>query len=122
MLDIQKIAIAKLINALDGAKASYKIILPDGTEYGTLETKPVKASKLKGTRASPYPRGELSAYIKPFIADLAVGGVAVIPYDKYPGSLLAARCYSAGFDLWGKGNVMGSRNDKTKTVEIMRLG
>ena len=122
MLDIQKTAIARLINALEGAKASYKIILPDGTEHGTLETKPVKVKKPKGTRASPYPRGELSGYIQPFIAGLAVGGVAVIPYDKYPGPLLAARCYSAGFDSWGKGNCMGTRNDKTQTVEIMRLG
>jgi hypothetical protein len=122
VLDIQKTAIAKLIKALDGVEASYKIILPDGTEYGTLETKPVKKTKPKGTRASPYPRGELKAYIEPFLADLAVGGVVAIPYDKYPGSLLAARCYSAGFDSWGKGNCMGSRNDKTKTVEVMRLG
>jgi len=122
MLDIQKTAIAKLIKALDGAGANYKIILPDGTEYGTLETKPVKKTKPKGTRASPYPRGELHNYVQPFLADVPVGGVAVIPYDKYPGPLLAARCHSAGFDSWGKGNVMGSRNDKTKTVEIMRLG
>jgi hypothetical protein len=122
MFDIQKTAIAKLIKALDGAEASYKIILPDGTEYGTLETKPVKVKKPKGTRASPYPRGELKNYVEPFLADIPVGGVAVIPYDKYPGPLLAARCYSAGFDSWGKGNVMGSRNDKTQTVEIMRLG
>ena len=122
MLDIQKTAIAKLINALNGAGADYKIILPDGTEYGTLETKPVKVKKPKGTRASPYPRGELHNYVQPFLADIPVGGVAVIPYDKYPGPLLAARCHSAGFDSWGKGNVMGSRNDKTKVVEIMRLG
>jgi len=122
MLDIQKTAIARLIKALDGAEASYKIILPDGTEYGTLETKPVKVKKPKGSRASPYPRGELHNYVQPFLADMAAGDVMVIPYDKYPGPLLAARCYSAGFDAWGKGNCMGSRNDKTKTVEIMRLG
>ena len=119
MFDIQKTAIAKLIKALDGAGANYKIILPDGTEYGTLETKPVKP---KSSRASPYPRGELAGYIAPFFADVPVGGVMAIPYDKYPGALLAPRCYSAGFDSWGKGNCMGSRNDKTKTVEIMRLG
>ena len=122
MFDIQKTAIAKLINALNGAGADYKIILPDGTEYGTLETKPVKKTKPKSSRASPYPRGELHNYVQPFLADIPVGGVAVIPYDKYPGPLLAARCHSAGFDSWGKGNVMGSRNDKTKVVEIMRLG
>jgi hypothetical protein len=122
MFDIQKTAIAKLIKALDGAGANYKIILPDGTEYGELETKPVKATKPKGSRASPYPRGELHNYVQPFLADMAAGDVMVIPYDKYPGPLLAARCYSAGFDSWGKGNVMGRRNDKTKTVEIMRLG
>ncbi len=122
MLDIQKTAIARLIKALDGAGANYKIILPDGTEYGTLETKPVKKVKPKSSRASPYPRGELAGYIAPFLADLPVGGVASVPYDKYPGTLLAARCYSAGFDSWGKGNCMGSRNDKTKVVEIMRLG
>ena len=122
MFDIQKTAIAKLIKALDGAGADYKIILPDGTEYGTLETKPAKATKSKGTRASPYPRGELHNYVQPFLADMAAGDVMVIPYDKYPGPLLAARCYSAGFDAWGKGNVMGRRNDQTKTVEIMRLG
>jgi|688.fasta_scaffold849650_2 hypothetical protein len=122
MLDIQKTAIARLINALNGAGADYKIILPDGTEYGTLETKPVKKAKPKSSRASPYPRGELSGYIAPFLSGMVAGDVMVIPYDKYPGTLLAARCYSAGFDAWGKGNCMGSRNDKTKTVEIMRLG
>ena len=122
MLDIQKTAIARLINALEGAKASYKIILPDGTEYGTLETKPVKVKKPKGSRASPYPRGELAGYIMPFLEGMAAGDVVVTPYSEYPGSLLAARCYSAGFDLWGKGNCMGSRNDKTRNIEIMRLG
>jgi len=122
MLDIQKTAIARLINALEGAKANYKIILPDGTEYGTLETKPVKTVKPKGSRASPYPRGELHSYVTPFLADMNVGDVMVIPYGKYPGPLLATCCYSTAFSLWGKGNCMGSRNDKTKTVEIMRLG
>ena len=122
MLNIQKTAIAKLINALNGAGANYKIILPDGTEYGTLETKPVKKTKPKSSRASPYPRGELAGYIQPFLADVPVGGVASIPYDKYPGPLLAMRCHSAAFDSWGKGNVMGTRNDKTKTVEVMRIG
>lgn len=122
MLDIQKTAIARLINALEGAKANYKIILPDGTEYGTLETKPVKAVKPKGTRASPYPRGELRNYVQPFLSGMGVGDVVVIPYGKYPGSLLATCCYSTSFDCWGKGNYMGTRNDMTQTVEIMRLG
>jgi len=121
MLDIQKAAIARLVNALDGVKASYKIILPDGTEYGALETKPVKVKKV-GARVSPYPRGELRNYVLPFIADLAVGDVASIPYDKYPGPLLAACCYSTGHALWGKCNCTGRRNDKAQAVEVMRLG
>ena len=121
MLDIQKTAIARLINALNGAGADYKIILPDGTEYGTLETKLVKVKKA-AMRASPYPRGELSAYVRPFLVGTPVGGVASVPFGKYESTYLATCAYREAFGAWGKGNCMGTRNDKTQTVEIMRLG
>ena len=120
MLDIQKTNIAKLVNVLNGVGASYKIILPDGTEYGALETKPVKVKKAR-SKASPYPRGELRNYVLPFLTDLARGDVASVPYGSYPGPLLAARCYSTGHALWGPGGCTGSRNDKTQAVEILRL-
>lgn len=118
MLDIQKAAIAKLVAALNGVQAQYKIILPDGTEYGELEVEPVK----KKGHGYLYKRGETAVHYKPFLENIPVGGVAVIPYDRFDPATLAANCYSYAWTLWGKGNSMGSRNDKTGMVEVMRLG
>jgi hypothetical protein len=119
MLDIQKQTIAKLVAALNGVNASYKIILPDGTEYGALETKPVK---IKGGRTQPYERGVLLAYVRPFLANLKPGEVAVIPAGVYDMDYLAPCAYREAFELYGKGGSTGARNDKNGTVEILRLG
>jgi hypothetical protein len=120
MLDIQKTAIVKLVSALDGVKAQYKIILPDGTEYGTLEVKPSKVIK-EGSKASPYPRGELKAYVTSFIGTLPVGEAAVVPYGRYEGVFVAASCSSTAHALWGSESYMCARKDHNNCVEVLRL-
>ncbi len=119
MLDIQKTNIAKLVNVLDVVEASYKIILPDGTEYGTLETKPVKVKKAR-SKASPYPRGELKAYVEGFISSLKPGEATEVPFGSYPGTLLATSCCSTAHALWGKQNSSCKRRDDRQAVQVMR--
>lgn len=120
MLDIQKANIVRLINALDGAKASYKIILPDGTEYGTLETKPVKVKKA-GSKASPYPKGELKAYVEGFISALELGEATEVPFGSYDGHYVASACCSTAHALWGKQGSSCKRRDDRQAVQIQRL-
>jgi hypothetical protein len=122
MLDIQKKAIAKLMGVLDGVGARYKIILPDGEEYGELECKPVKDKKCRG---GIYARGETAEHYRPFFdaaSPVAVGGVVRIPFDRFEPAVLAGNVYSYAHALWGKGNSYGSRNDAEGVVEVMRVG
>ncbi len=120
MLDIQKQAIVKLVSALEGVKAHYKIILPDGTEYGALETKPKKTTQT-GSKASPYPRGELKAYVTGYIGTLPRGEAAVVPYGSYEGVYVAASCSSTAHYLWGSESYMCARKDHNNCVEVLRL-
>ena len=119
MLDIQKNAVTKLVSILNGIEgATYKIILPDGSQYGGLEVAPERKAPLR--RASAYPMGELANYFRPLIADMKPGDVVAIPYGKYVGETLRGALSAWCCAHWGKGTVNTALNHKTSTVEILR--
>ena len=120
MHELQLNQVKKLTTLLDSIGGKYKVILPDGEELGTLECKPVKEKKSRG---SLYARGETAAYYVPFFAaDIPVGYVVEVPYGRFDKATLAGNIYSYAHTLWGKGNATGQRNDKKGVVEVMRIG
>lgn len=112
----EQIAIERAIALLNAAKAKYKIILPDGTEYGELVV-----AKARTKRNSKHPHGMMSAYFQPLIKDMQPGEVLVVDASIYGPVDLRATMSGWCAARWGKGNVITSINHENNTVEVMRV-
>ena len=62
--------IAKAVELLKASGAQFKVISPNGDEFGELEVAPEKQKTFRFTR------GELSSFYKPLLENLKVGEVA----------------------------------------------
>jgi hypothetical protein len=118
MLDIQKTAIEKLVNVLISVKAEFKIILPDGSEYGELMVQTKRKAKDNKHRGYIYKRGETKSYYEPLIRDLAVGAAVLIPYDRFDPTILSSNIGSYAGDVFGVGNYSVSKG--TAGVSLIR--
>lgn len=112
----EQIAIDRAITLLRSLKAQYKIILPDGTEYGELTV-----AKAKAKRTFKHPHGMMSAYFQPLVKDMKPGDVLVIDASIYGPVDLRATLSGWCSARWGKGNVITSINHETNSVEVLRV-
>lgn len=112
----EQIALDRAIALLNAAKAKYKIILPDGTEYGELVVIPPKPK-----RNFKHQRGELTAYFQPLLEGMQPGEVRTIPADKYGPVHLRASLSGWCTGRWGNGNAITSINHEKNEVEVMRV-
>lgn len=117
---IREKAVLTAVNILEGLGADYKIIMPDGAEFGGLKIAPAEPPKKK--RASTLDGrkyGELTAYFRPLIEAAKPGDIIDVPYATYTARALA-RCLTAWTCThWGKGSVITARLDDR--LEIMRI-
>ena len=120
MLDVQKKALVRLIAVLSSLQAKYKIILPDGTEYGTLEVKATKPERK--TREKIYPHGERAAWASALIGHMQPNDVLSIPVEGSGYKPLVARqaITATAHRLWGVGNYITCLNEGSTHVEVMR--
>lgn len=108
--------IASAVRLLNATGAKYKVISPDGTEYGDLEVKVVK----ERTRVLKHELGYFDRHIKPLITGIKPGDVVTIPYKdgsthEEMRSCATAKCHA----LWGKGSYTSSLGKHG--VEILRI-
>lgn len=122
MLELQKQAVLRLVNVLNAVKAQYKIILPDGTEIGELETKKAPTRK-SPTVERKYPHGARSSYVTAFMAGMQPGDCTTIPVGNsgFTAAEIRQAANSQGYALWGKGNTMTSIGTDGAGVEVMRV-
>jgi hypothetical protein len=118
MLDIQLKNITAWATLLEKWGAQYKIILPDGQEFGALEVAP--PPKARKRVAGPYPYGTLQAYFKPMLAPLGAGDVVTIPCGEFEPDRLRSAISAWGAVHWGKGNCNTYANKETHAIEVMR--
>ena len=124
-MDIIQKTVAQAIKLLNASKAQYIIILPSGEvhEAGGLQLatpKPVKVAK--PVRNLKYPWGTMVGIYGPHL-NIEVGDVATIPCPAHVKLEDLAASTSAGAGArWGAGNSKTYANDKTKSVEILRMG
>lgn len=90
--------IPQAMNLLTAAGCQYKIISPDGTEYGQLES--VKPKK----RHHTVPPGTYAKYFVPFLQDVKIGDVACIPFGPHDKKALSGAVTAWCSDRWGKGS------------------
>jgi hypothetical protein len=116
MLDIQKKTLQKAIDLLDTLGCSYAIIDLDGNNYGTLQVNQPKGKK------SPirFEWGEQRAYVEGFLKNMKVGEVVIVPWDKY-GKSLQGSIGSWFCKKYGAGSQTSTLNNKTQSIEVLRL-
>ena len=123
MTEVQKQTLIRAINYLSALKVDYKIIAPDGAEYGNLEVVPKneKASR----RARPRTKyGTYSPLYKTAILNAKPGDVLSFSLKDIQGgegdmrSLRSAVTAYASAQ-WGNGSYVSSSHDDT--IEVLRV-
>lgn len=115
----QQIAVDRALTLLRAASAKYKIVLPDGTEYGTLEVAAPKPARKK--RPTKFPFGEQRAYLARFLPGLMPGESVKVPVDKYDIESLQSGISAYGVKMWGNGNAITARDKEGQYVEVLRV-
>ena len=121
---IQKTAkdAARLLNAV---RAQYIIVLPTGEQIiqGDLKLHvPDEKPQRKVRSQSRHPHGFLNQHILPFLQNLKVGDVAVIPVPNGASmNEIQGSGASISAKLWGNGNYKTMRNENTGCLEVLRM-
>jgi hypothetical protein len=117
MKDVQKSALDKAIIWLKAAGCTFAIIDADGNKHGELDVKEKKTRK----RTSPYPYGELAAYVSTYLKDLKVGEVGEVPLGKYDRQSIQSSCSSWMCRVFGNGSHTTALDPKRKVIEVLRI-
>lgn len=115
-MKVTELAVARALVILKSLKAEYKIILPDGAEYGDLVIQPKKAK-----RQFKYPIGEMADHYRPFVKNMKPGEVVSVPLGKFEAEHLRGTMTGHFAKTWGAGSTMTTINKKAKTVEVLRI-
>ena len=112
----------RLLNAI---RAQYIIVLPTGEQIiqGDLKLHVPDATPPKKVRAqSRHPHGFLNQHIMPYLKDMKVGDVAVVPVPKTADmDEIQGSSASIAAKLWGNGNYKTMRNANTGSLEVLRM-
>ena len=113
---------ARLLNAI---RAQYIIVLPTGEQIiqGDLKLHVPDATPPKKVRTqSRHPHGFLNQHIMPYLKDMKVGDVAVVPVPKTADmDEIQGSSASIAAKLWGNGNYKTMRNANTGNLEVLRM-
>lgn len=110
--------IQNAVRMLEASGAQFKVISPDGTEYGVLKVESPRKKKMNPDREY----GELRAYYDRFIDyNAPVGTVLQVPHNpKYKPEEIRGGLCAKLTTRWGKGTYT-TAVAKNGTVEIMRI-
>jgi hypothetical protein len=109
--------IEQAIKLLKATGCQYKIIDVAGNEYGDLKVVAEKGTK---KRKSTHAYGSVTNHFKPYLKDLDVGDVAVVPIDKFEHASLLSCVAAWCVTNWGKGNARTCRSGDT--IQVLRCG
>jgi hypothetical protein len=117
MLEVQTRKLNQALSVLGLIGAQYKVITPDGAEYGELE---VKAIRPKETAAGlpRYKRMETRSVFAPHLAEMKAGQVKVIECGEYDPRVIARDIASYVANTMGSGVVSCLTLRKSGTVQV----
>jgi len=119
MKEIQLKELHRMIKFIEGVGCQFKIITPDGQEFGDLEVKP---SGHKTRRPLEHPYGELIGFYRPQIKlDAPVGSVQEVSCGEYVPTKIQSGICSYLSREWGKDTYTTFINPKTNLIEILRV-
>lgn len=115
-MSIRDTTLTKAIRMLDAVGAKYAILY-NGASYGTL---PIETPQPVAVRPK-YKRGTTRAHYLPYLENLQPGDSAEVPFDRFDGTVMAANVSAYCTHKWGSGCSVTSRNDETRSVEVLRI-
>lgn len=110
----------KALAALDASGAQYRIIMPDGTHFGTLPYAEPKPEKVK-RRSLKHPYGTLRSHYLPFVENIKPGECIDVPCGPFLLADLQGAISSHFCTKLGNGKVTVARNRDRKCVEVLRV-
>ena len=117
MKEIQQKYLQTAIKQLSILPVQFAIIDDMGNQYGDLE---VAVEKVRKRKKSAYPKGSITAYVMPFIKDLTVGDVAVVPFGDWDKKSLNSGLTACASRIWGNGSYTSCTSKDH--IELMRTG
>jgi len=112
MNTVKALAIDQALRLLNASGCKYFVIDEEGKTYGELPT----AKKLKNPRK--YKPGLMANYFKPFLIDVKIGDVAVIPFNDFDPRALSGAITAYLSGTWGKQSYKSCTTNSS--VEILR--
>ena len=117
MKEIQQKYLQTAIRQLSILPVKFAIIDDAGNQYGDLE---ITVEKIRKRKKSAYPKGSITAYVMPFIKDLKVGDVAVVPFGDWNKKSLSSGLTACASRVWGNGSY--TSYTAKEHIELMRIG
>jgi hypothetical protein len=112
----------KHLQALEGrGLIEFKVFTLDGEEFGKMKVTKPKAKKEKKKRPSPYPHGELTNHVTPFLSNVKPDQVVCIPVGKYDAERVRGTACSVATAAWGRATYSSTVSKGTNSVEIYRF-
>ena len=113
-----------LIDALkriDSLGVQYKIIAPDGKEYGTLVVAAPVPEKVRKRAPHKYPHNALRDYVLGYITTMGPGDEVIIPVGDFDLKSLQSSVSSRAGQMWGAGNYLTTRDTMRNSIEVLRV-
>jgi hypothetical protein len=120
MLEVQLKKLKQALDALGLIGAQYKVITPDGTEYGDLEVKPVRPTET-ASGLPRYRRMETRDIFAPHLANMKAGQVKVIECGDYDPRVISRDIAAYFANSMGAGFVSCLTMRETGTVQVLAL-
>ena len=120
MLEVQEKKLKQAIDMLELLGLEFKVIRPDGFEYGKLEVKPPKPAP-KITKLPQYPRGEVRSFFLPFLANMNAGDAKVIDCKAYDARVISRDISSYSVNHFGHGAISCHTDRDQNIVQVFAL-
>lgn len=120
MRPIQFQAVQQAARFIESVGCTFKIITPDGQEFGTLEVTASTKRKRSSSEDKGRKHGDLRNYAKGYMNyDLPVGDVVIIPAGPYSLEDLRSTVCAELSSRWGLKSYTSST--KSGSLEILRI-
>ena len=120
MLEVQEKKLKQAIDMLELLGLQFKVIRPDGFEYGELEVKPPKPDP-KITKLPQYPRGKTRTFFLPIVKGMKAGQTCVLDCQSYDCRVIARDVGAYTANHFGAGSVSCLTNRDRNIVQIFAL-
>jgi hypothetical protein len=109
------------LKRIDNLGVQYKIIAPDGAEYGTLVVAAPVLEKVRKRAPHKYPHNALRDYVLGYMTPMVPGDEVFVPVGDFDLKSVQSSVSSRAGQMWGAGNYVTSRDLTRCGVSLLRV-